>query len=119
LPRRSSGRKLAANQEHATDGRSWPIAAYREHQIKMIRLLPDCPTLIAYSQISDKFCCSQFLLVVRVPFVRKRRRTGQPVADDVLISATTYLLKLTWLVRNDSETNHHEKVLVHLRTAVR
>lgn len=30
-----------------------PIAAYREHQIKMIRLLPDCLTLIAHSQISD------------------------------------------------------------------
>ena len=32
-----------------------PIAACREHQIKMIRLLPDCPTLIAHSQISDNF----------------------------------------------------------------
>src|SRR6267378_5499592 len=62
------------------------------------------------------FCCSQFLLVVRMPFVRNRRRTGQPVADDVLISATTYLLKLKWLVRKDSQTNHHEKVLVHLRS---
>jgi hypothetical protein len=44
---------LTVNQEHATDGRSWPIAAYRKHQIKMIRLLLDCPSLIAYSQISD------------------------------------------------------------------
>lgn len=30
-----------------------PIADCREHQIEMIRLLPDCLTLIAYSQISD------------------------------------------------------------------
>jgi hypothetical protein len=28
-------------------------------------------------------------------------------------------LKLKWLVRKDSQTNHHEKVLVHLRSVVR
>jgi hypothetical protein len=41
--------EIGCIQQHATDGRSWPIAAYREHQIKMIRLLLDCSTLIAYS----------------------------------------------------------------------